>query len=476
MRYHLVMALLGVAILASLTWPKFTAAQQPLTSQATTYYVATSGDDANSGAIDQPFATLNHAVDQVAAGDTILIRGGVYTLSEGVWLGEAGAASARIVIRAYPGETAILDGSQLPQSGGGDTCLSIGGQYIDVEGLEVRNCSRTGITAWEGSHVRIRNNKIYGCTRGGVYAGGSEKDASHILVEGNTVYDNCQENNPPPAGQGSGWPAAISMGERTRYFTVTNNLVYENYGEGIAFTMADDGLAAGNTLYDNYSVGIYLDNAVNCAVEGNLLYTQNNVTFYRFDKPANGIQISNETYDDSHLSQGIRIVNNIVIGARKNFDYGDFLRGGGLRDTTVANNTFYRGYDGVLVIDEVDNGSHANTTFTNNIFYQAGTEPLVVLEDASGLSFHHNSWFGGDPGLAAGSGDITADPLLVKPGGLTAGDYRLQAGSPALNGGDGAIAPATDYFGTARPAGSGYDIGAYEGSGLEPLYLPLILK
>lgn len=48
---------------------------------ATDYYVATDGDDSNSGtSIDQPFATLQHAHGAVMAGDTVYIRGGTYTI------------------------------------------------------------------------------------------------------------------------------------------------------------------------------------------------------------------------------------------------------------------------------------------------------------------------------------------------------------------------------------------------------------
>ena len=43
------------------------------------YYVATDGKDGNTGSKDKPFATLNKANAVVAAGDTVWIRGGVYT-------------------------------------------------------------------------------------------------------------------------------------------------------------------------------------------------------------------------------------------------------------------------------------------------------------------------------------------------------------------------------------------------------------
>ena len=56
-----------------------------------------------------PWRTLQHAVGQLTAGDTLYLRGGVYY--EHLYLTAVGEPEAPITIRTFPGEQAILDGS-----------------------------------------------------------------------------------------------------------------------------------------------------------------------------------------------------------------------------------------------------------------------------------------------------------------------------------------------------------------------------
>ena len=43
-----------------------------------TYYVATSGSDANPGTVAKPFKTIQRGADVGVAGDVVLVRAGVY--------------------------------------------------------------------------------------------------------------------------------------------------------------------------------------------------------------------------------------------------------------------------------------------------------------------------------------------------------------------------------------------------------------
>ncbi|NUQ63716.1 MAG: right-handed parallel beta-helix repeat-containing protein [Pirellulales bacterium] len=91
---------------------------------AVTLYVAPYGNDANPGAADRPFATLQRARDEIRqrkagaglpeGGIIVELRGGVYELSQPLELTQqdSGAPAAPIVYRASRGETARVVGGR----------------------------------------------------------------------------------------------------------------------------------------------------------------------------------------------------------------------------------------------------------------------------------------------------------------------------------------------------------------------------
>jgi hypothetical protein len=85
-------------------------ASATLTHTPTTYYVSPAGSDSAPGTITQPFATVQHGVNQLLAGDTLILRAGNY--HENVTVAASGTASAPITLTAYSGETATLIGAQ----------------------------------------------------------------------------------------------------------------------------------------------------------------------------------------------------------------------------------------------------------------------------------------------------------------------------------------------------------------------------
>src|SRR4051812_38407857 len=100
-------------------------------AQAATWYVATSGNDANAGTLASPFSTITKAAQRAVAGDVVEVRGGTYTQT--VTIASKGTATSRIVFRPYAGETAIIDGTgSAPDT---NLVLLYGAEYVDFTGF-----------------------------------------------------------------------------------------------------------------------------------------------------------------------------------------------------------------------------------------------------------------------------------------------------------------------------------------------------
>jgi parallel beta-helix repeat protein len=79
---------------------------------AATYYVATTGNDSNTGtSVSAPMRTITRAVNKVVAGDTVYVRGGTYR--EDVEMARGGTATAPVHVLPYGTELPILKGSDV---------------------------------------------------------------------------------------------------------------------------------------------------------------------------------------------------------------------------------------------------------------------------------------------------------------------------------------------------------------------------
>ena len=70
------------------------------------------GNDANAGTENRPWRTIGHGVRQIRAGQTLVLRGGVY--HEHLRVESRGTAEKPVTIRSASGEVAIIDGG-LPE-------------------------------------------------------------------------------------------------------------------------------------------------------------------------------------------------------------------------------------------------------------------------------------------------------------------------------------------------------------------------
>lgn len=81
-------------------------------ANAASLYVSPSGT--GSGGIDDPYGSIQNAVDAAAAGDTIYLRAGTYSPTTNIQIKKSGTVTSPITLRSYDEESVIIDGEGLP--------------------------------------------------------------------------------------------------------------------------------------------------------------------------------------------------------------------------------------------------------------------------------------------------------------------------------------------------------------------------
>lgn len=422
-----------------------------LSAHATTYYVAppaSGGSNSNSGTIGSPWATIDYGVDQLTPGDKLYVRGGTYNEAITLW-NKYGTSTALVEVAEYPNETAIIDGTGT--TAGAVVAIGGGSTYVSFRRFTVRNGPSTGVFIYGASHVDVLDNTVHGNGEFGIAVRTPTAESwgttNNILIKGNYVYDNCRTNASRTAGS---WKQGISAW-RADYVTITENDVYENYGEGIDYILSDHGTITKNEVYDNFSVNIYLDNAQSTLVDSNSISCSNS-NYYRDGEAAGGVGVANETYTEygQNMADGLTISNNIVLRCHSGFTYWDGEYNNGMHNSTVAHNVFYN--TGYALVWIRGGSVHTNVLVANNILYQKYNKPYASSSGTTGVTYQYNNWYGGGDSstIITGSGDITTDPKLVSAGGSSDTDYQLQSTSPCINTGTNISAVTKDFWGTTR--------------------------
>ncbi|GAA5195115.1 right-handed parallel beta-helix repeat-containing protein [Microbacterium jejuense] len=214
---------------------------------AAAYYVAPDGDDAASGDMRHPFATIAHAQELVAPGDTVYLRGGRYAFTDAVAdcvsqtdrvqvvsLTASGTADRPITYQAYHDETPVLD-----FSGVLDDCRIIGvgvlADNVVLRGLEItgarqnNNLNNESWGVWvTGSDNLFDQLDIHHNMGAGLFI----QDGGGNVVRNSDSHDNYDPYSKTGAGQN-----ADGFGSHTD--TPTDE---ENLFEGDrAWNNADDG-------------------------------------------------------------------------------------------------------------------------------------------------------------------------------------------------------------------------------------------
>ena len=465
----------------------------PVYSPQTLYVSPLTGNDSNIGTKESPFKTLPKAFSAAAPGTTIILRGGTYTCAQtsvqeghtylhtNFFMHCSGAPGAPITLKAYEGETPVLDGgagnvlfdeisaseaekyrhmvyymshrkslSCYAASCNEGGILTISGSHIVLDGLTLTGSPNAGIYCYNGaSDITVRNCTVQHCGSSGICFGADGAPSARIKVLDNTVEDCSQLSR-----------EAISL-RTVAGFEIAGNTLRAVIKESIdAKGGCSDGRIHGNRLVDSGHCGIYLDAGyldVN-RVQRNILVYDNIV-----DNPyGTGICLASESGNDM---EDIRVYNNLVFSFR-------------VKDSSAASNTGC----GIKV---ADNGSSTDGTirrsyiYHNTVYNMAEQGIYVNYPRIEQLVFANNiSWANAanvavkdgvvDPALVTVEGNFTAAPGFADAAGR---DFSLLATSPALNTVTSTTVPGTggtvpipdkDLAGNDRPAGVRAEPGCFE--------------
>ena len=181
-------------------------------AESAKYYVAPNGSDSNSGTnIAQPFATLGKAVSNAVPGDLVYVRGGTYAVSSRISLKKIATAVQPIRIRAYPGETPVLDFSTEPGGSSSYDGISISGNYYQLHGLVLTNAGHNSIVI-SGSNNLVELCVSLGARNTGFHItggnGGTSTPSSNMFLN----CDSVRSYDAPVGGNADGFTAKWSLG------------------------------------------------------------------------------------------------------------------------------------------------------------------------------------------------------------------------------------------------------------------------
>jgi len=455
-------------------------------SSGRTFYVSPNGDNSNPGTFEKPWATPGFGSKQLQPGDTLIILGGRYILSQyfdDMITPPSGTQQQWIVIKGEEGNRPVLVGRDNLL-----TAIDLSGcSYVRIENLEITSDSTVnGESRWfrEGiqilgspaSHIilkdlyihhidefgmdvqdvddlQILNCRIEYCGFGAVGGPrGEQGGLRNVIIRGCRLsysghYYQGGDGSNRPYDRPDGFGIEPSNGP----VLIEETIAEHNYGDGI------DSKAANTTVRrcivaNNSCDGVKLwgDHS---RIENTLIYGRGDgdptVTPWApividAELPNAVFEIVNVTVDDA-------LGENYLMHAQ--YDHPDIPVNLIIKNTILCG----RGNDSPVFI-----GRASSITLEHNLFYAPNSAFVLT---------HGDSIYTSTTITQLGTNNIYADPLFVRPAWGTDGDYHLQSQSPAIDAGTSSGAPSNDLEGKPRPQGKGVDIGAYEFP-VPPTYVP----
>ena len=227
------------------------------------FFVAPGGSDANAGSFTAPWATVRHAKNTAAAGDTIYLMNGVNETgldgsSATLAIAKSGSSGLPIAMIAYPGASATIGSATGQKYGLRTTAAS---SYWVLAGINLRGAF-SALTVANSSNWRVISNDI-SCPNGSgtgacvAFSGGQNLSLyrNHIHDNGSTTSTSIKLYQAVQFDSGAngidfGWNEIANTrscralqfySDTTPLFnlTVRNNSIHDSRCDGINFATID---------------------------------------------------------------------------------------------------------------------------------------------------------------------------------------------------------------------------------------------
>ncbi len=208
---------------------------------ATSYYVSATGTSSGTGTINSPYNFSTAIGKTLSAGDSLILRGGMYNFSSSQSYSKSGNSTKFIHIINYPGETPVFDfRTQLY----GNRGFSLSGNYVHLKGVTLQGAGDNGF------YVSGSNNLIENCSsRWNCDSGFQLKVGSNNLVLNCDSYENFDYET---GGISSPDYGGNADGFADKQYTNTGTNTYKGCR---SWRNGDDGWDSyeknGNTVYDS---------------------------------------------------------------------------------------------------------------------------------------------------------------------------------------------------------------------------------